>query len=756
MLEELKLPIAVPLPPTKEGEVFDATQWATLTSMIEVFIPPITSATPDSAKFKECLQIVKPYLDESATPELFAAYLAESVVNDKLKEALRRRLIQFIPASQIIQLSMFLSALNSRVGLLILTGGFKSMQSMSIQDRTKVLCNWSRSFLFPLRAVFSSIEALAKLSWLPATPTLHKLTGFPVIPEHSERNTSFEFAFSDFGASAEKTVRLQYDIVIVGSGCGAGVVASHLARNTAHLDPKPRIAVLEKSYSFPSSHFPMTADAAGEHLMETGGGLQSDDGSIAIIAGSTWGGGGTVNWSASLQPQHFVREEWQKEGLDMFGTSEFQDCLDVVCDRMGVAKMTDDEAKGKIPHNYGNTMLLEGARKLGMTCEVVPQNSKGEGHWCGYCSEGCAGATKQGPANCWLPDAASHGVDFIEGCYVHEILWENVTKPLVARGIRATWTSRDRSVTKELLISSPRVVVSGGTLNSPTVLIRSGITSYHVGRNLHLHPTLAIGTVWRERAKPWDGPILTAAVTSYENVDGHGHGPKIEMLAGTPSYMLPWTPWNSALSLSASSKSDPDALLASALDYKLQCAKYGHTAAYIALQRDRDTGRVYIEPKDPENRQLRIDYTASKRDKAGLIEGVLATARIAYVQGAMEIRPYAADIPPFVRSASATPAQNDELFKTWLADARRVGINNPGPARLGSAHQMGTCRMSRTKDEGVVDQSGKVWGTKGVYVADASVFPSASGVNPMVTTMGIAEWIARGIVREVKKEWKAE
>ena len=58
---------------------------------------------------------------------------------------------------------------------------------------------------------------------------------------------------------------------------------------------------------------------------------------------------------------------------------------------------------------------------------------------------------------------------------------------------------------------------------------------------------------------------------------------------------------------------------------------------------------------------------------------------------------------------------------------------------------MGTCRMSATAAKGVVDPDGKVWGTEGLFVSDASVFPSASGVNPMVTNMAISDYISRGI-----------
>ena len=52
----------------------------------------------------------------------------------------------------------------------------------------------------------------------------------------------------------------------------------------------------------------------------------------------------------------------------------------------------------------------------------------------------------------------------------------------------------------------------------------------------------------------------------------------------------------------------------------------------------------------------------------------------------------------------------------------------------------------------MVDPKGKVWRVEGLYVADASVFPSASGVNPMVTNMAVCDMISRGVTRELKGE----
>jgi choline dehydrogenase-like flavoprotein len=58
--------------------------------------------------------------------------------------------------------------------------------------------------------------------------------------------------------------------------------------------------------------------------------------------------------------------------------------------------------------------------------------------------------------------------------------------------------------------------------------------------------------------------------------------------------------------------------------------------------------------------------------------------------------------------------------------------------------------MSASRDEGVVDEKGRVWGTQNLYIADGSVFPSASGVNPMITIMAIADWISRGVDAELR------
>lgn len=243
-----------------------------------------------------------------------------------------------------------------------------------------------------------------------------------------------------------------------------------------------------------------------------------------------------------------------------------------------------------------------------------------------------------------------------------------------------------------------------------------------------------MGAVYPERTLPWEGGILTVVVDEFQNLDSRGHGTKIEAMTMIPSWFLPMKPWSPGL------------------DGKLFAAKMAYAGCHVILVRDRDTGRVYPDPVDG---KLRIDYTPSAFDKRHAVEGVIASAKMAYLQGAKEIFVAHSGLPMFTRQDPTTENDDDEginepSFQSWLAEIRVKGLNPPETA-WGSAHQMGTCRMGTHPRNSVVDPKGKVWGVEGLYVADASVFPSASGVNPMVTNMAISDWISRGVAKGLSR-----
>ena len=605
-----------------------------------------------------------------------------------------------------------------------MTGSTTPFHLQSLNVRQQILQSWSNSYLPPLRLACKLFGTLSKQVWLKTSPTYAKLIGFPRIPVHGTEGKGYDYNFIQFPRGESPNV-VEVDVVIVGSGCGGGVCAKNLA------EAGLKVLVVDKAYHFSTKHLPMTQIEGPIHLFENGGAEFSDDSSIAVLAGQAWGGGGTVNWSASLQTQNFVRQEWADGGLPFFASADFQDSLDRVCTRMGVSTK-------HIEHNRTNQVLSEGARRLGYSSPDVPQNTGGNKHYDGYCTFGCGAAEKQGPVVSWLPDAARAGARFIEGFTADKVTFADGKR--TATGVQGTWRSRDGSAgvtgsdryTKSVTIKAKKTIISCGSLQSPLLLMRSGLTNPQIGRNLHLHPVSLVAAVFPDEVvNPWEGGILTTVVTSLENLDGHGHGSKLEAMTMLPAVMLPFIPWQSAP------------------HWKEFASKFKNMVAFISLARDKDTGRVY---PDKEDGKCHIAYTPSPQDRKHILEGIVALAKISQVMGAKEILTSMAGVPFFVRDQTQPDlGVNDPKFQEWISQIRKKGL--PDPDNLfGSAHQMGTCRMGSSERSSVVDQEGKVWGTDGLYVADASVFPSASGVNPMITNMAISDWTSRNLAKRMKFE----
>jgi choline dehydrogenase-like flavoprotein len=352
---------------------------------------------------------------------------------------------------------------------------------------------------------------------------------------------------------------------------------------------------------------------------------------------------------------------------------------------------------------------------------------------------GCGSCEKQGPVVSFLPDAAKAGAHFMEGLDVTRILFAQRNGKKVATGVEGIWTSRDEHggvagtplVRRKVIIKAKRVIVSAGTMQSPLVLLRSGLKNRWIGRNLRLHPVSFVGAIYDEEVRPWEGGILTAVVNEFENQDQQGHGTKLEAVTMMPTGWLSFLAWTGGV------------------DYKLLAPRMKNMVGHFAIQRDCGSGQVYADPHDG---RPRFVYAPTKKDRVHLMEGMIACAKINYVMGAREIFTCLPGTSIFTRPAGQAiiSAEKDEAFQTWLKEVRKRGLPDPDTI-FTSAHQMGTCRMASSAKKGVVDSKGKVFGVdEGLYVADASVFPSASGVNPMVTNMALSDWLSRNIAKDLR------
>jgi choline dehydrogenase-like flavoprotein len=201
---------------------------------------------------------------------------------------------------------------------------------------------------------------------------------------------------------------------------------------------------------------------------------------------------------------------------------------------------------------------------------------------------------------------------------------------------------------------------------------------------------------------------------------------KFECAAMPPSIALTNIPWHSSHA------------------YKTTLLKYKHMNGFVVIVRDKDPGVVY---PDPVTGTPRIKYTVSELDLGHAWEGVCELAKVVFRSGASEVHLGMDGVKPFVRPGDGE--DDDQAFRTWLSALRNKSPHPRYSLPFATAHQMGSCRMGTYPQSSVVDPHGKVWGVDGVYVCDASVFPSASGVNPMITNMAIADWISKGLVREI-------
>jgi choline dehydrogenase-like flavoprotein len=133
-----------------------------------------------------------------------------------------------------------------------------------------------------------------------------------------------------------------------------------------------------------------------------------------------------------------------------------------------------------------------------------------------------------------------------------------------------------------------------------------------------------------------------------------------------------------------------------------------------------------------------IQYRPGGTERRLLREGMATAADVHWAGGAVELHSL------HTRRVSLTRGSGGRIER-YRADLAKRAVH-ANRCALFSAHQMGTCRIGSGAREAVCDENGQVFGTRGLYVADASLFPASSGVNPMITVMALAHVVAERIV----------
>jgi len=586
------------------------------------------------------------------------------------------------------ELDLLLRLLDSRIVNLLTSGIPRPFTRMSPAQRERCLRGWATSRVPQRRKAFQALKRLTTVTHY-TTPGAARAIGYPgpLGPPPATPKPIRPVAIT-----ADST--LSCDVVVVGSGAGGGVVAAELA--AAGKD----VIVLEKGGYRNEADFTHQEGDALETMYDAGGVLATSDLGLVVLQGATLGGGTVINYTTSFPTPETVRREWAREHhLPHFESVEYTRSLDAVARRLGV---NTDHAKP----SGRDQVLIKGLEQMKWHHGLLPRDVRGcpQDDECGYCGMGCRRGAKQSTLITYLQDAAQRGARIVVNCDVRRVVIERGA----ATGIEA------RVGPRALSVRTKAVVVAGGSVHSPALLLRSGVTLPALGRHLALHPATAVLADMERDVRPWTGTVQAHYSDQFADLDS-GYGFKFETAPVHPSLQALAAPWESAAG------------------HRARMARLPQTALVGILLRDRFGGRVRVD----RDGVAVVDYRLSRYDRVHLRRAITAAAEVLEAAGARDIW------LPLARDVSYRPGAK-EARQEWL---RRVDAAGWGPNQilLVTFHQMASCRMGASARSSVVDAEHRVWGIRGLYVADASVFPTASGVNPMLTVMAIAHRAA-GII----------
>src|SRR5918998_2795227 len=241
---------------------------------------------------------------------------------------------------------------------------------------------------------------------------------------------------------------------------------------------------------------------------------------VSLYAGSGYGGGTTINWTNCLRTKPWVREQWAREhGLEGLDGPDFDRHLDAVWARLSVNDRCSD-LNGTQAH------MKAGADRLGWSFKAITRNideSLYSPDTAGLIGFGDRSGAKQSTARTYLADARERGAEVIVRCFAERVLVEGGR----AAGVEAVFPAPESGRSARVTVRAPRVVVACGALESPALLLRSGIGGPAVGQHLRLHPALAVLGVYSEDQQGWWGAPQTGLCDTYVDREG-GYGYLIE------------------------------------------------------------------------------------------------------------------------------------------------------------------------------------------------------------------------------------
>ena len=470
------------------------------------------------------------------------------------------------------------------------------------------------------------------------------------------------------------------DYVIVGSGAGGGAAARTLSKAGAS------VVVLEEGpLADTAKSSPFFRESMARLFRENGKMAAFGPATIPILQGRCVGGTTHVNSAIIWRLPEKVLHDWHVR----FGLGEglpqraLDDAAAVLEAEMHVIAVDDSGVQGE-----NDRLLRLGAERAGIEHRYIHRSEQGC-RGSARCLFGCPNDAKQSTALNYLRRAAADGAAVFANAKVERVVLEG------GRAVAVV----GRSGGKPFRVSAKRaVIVAASAVQSPNLLARSGVRGPELGRHFMAHPGSTVMGLYPDVVNMWLG-----AAQGYEAYGLRDTlGVKIESINVPPEVIAARLP-------------------GAGPRFAQYLERLDHVAAWSIAVRAEGEGRT---------RPSRLfgdllTYAVTSRDLDRMRQGLKRAAEMHFYAGATEVLPGVLGLPDVITSPDEL-----ELFD----DAPLT----PAAYSMVATHLFGGCRAGSDAATSVVDPHLKVHGVDALYVMDASVFPTNTGVNPQHSIMSIA------------------
>lgn len=487
---------------------------------------------------------------------------------------------------------------------------------------------------------------------------------------------------------------IEADVIIIGTGAGGGVSAEVLSQ--AGL----KVVMIEEGGLFTSDNFNMDELQAYGDLYQEGAGRTTKDGAISIFQGRAVGGTTVVNWTSSFRTPNHTLNHWQQHhGVAGFSPEDMAPYFEQMETRLNVAKWA-------MPPNANNDTLKRGCEANQWSWAVIPRNVAG--CWdLGYCGTGCPTNAKQSMLVTTVPEALKNGAKLFYRCSADRIVFSEHK----AESVECLALADDGKTPTGVRLSfkAPHIVLAGGAINNPGLLLRSNAPDPHkrIGKRTTIHPVNASLAKMGSAVNAFYGAPQSIYSDHFQwNTDGD-MGFKLEVPPMQPAMGAQIVGFH-GLKLTQTMEELPN----------LQ--------GTIALLRDgfHEQSQGGTVELDSGGKPI-LDYPLTDYIWQGLRKAHHVMAEAQFAAGANSVMPLHHDAR-FYKSLSECKTAIDSLPQELHRQ------------RLMTAHLMGGCIMGEDMRESVINSQGRFHHADNLYVIDGSAFPTSIGANPQLSIYGLA------------------